>query len=274
MSSLWYNDITMCWGAAKRGGSRGTLQNGAAKRRVGQMKTLVVVVSIMVLVLAPHCRADTTSGYVKGAHTMKVNGCVKMALHVEAHGTHSCATKSVLTINSFNDIVRNVDSVASGVDAFMVVFDYDSLRVVEYGLTWPAEWGSASTFCCVPNNVTTGTIINPGDGIAIAWTGDPLCRIPNDRPGGNTPPFWVTSYLYFAPTGPGQIVIKDVPAVGLPEVQSCDNESPVYTCVNHVYFGGVLMTLTSLYDGELCSGYCEHPSVEPTTWGSVKSIFR
>jgi hypothetical protein len=235
------------------------------------MKAIAVALSIMVFVFVPHCRAGTMSRYVEGASATGVNGNVKMALHMASHGAYSC--KNLPVISTFSDIRRNLDSFAGEADVFMVVFDYDSLRVVEYGLTWPAEWGSASTNVCVPNALTVGGITYPGDGVAIGWT-YPECRIPEGHPGGNTRPFWVTSFSWLFPTGAGEIVIKDNPMSGNSGVESCgDPASRVYTCVSHVYDGGILMP-TGLYDGLPRFGNCAAASVGgpglPTATGRLR----
>jgi hypothetical protein len=240
------------------------------------MRATAIALLIAVCALATYCWAGSTGSFVPATDTTVVNGHVKMALHLAPHGVHTC-TENPVSIGSFGAIVRNLDGFEVGVDAFMVVFDYDSLRVVEYGLNWPAEWGSASTFCCVPNNLTIGMIINPCDGISISWYGEPLCRVSNDHAGGNTPPFFVTSYSYLVPTGAGEIVIKDDPdlvnpPMGVIGVSSC-GESAIFSYVSRVYDAGILLP-NGPYDGSPRNGACGHPSVEPTSWGSIKSMFR
>jgi hypothetical protein len=240
------------------------------------MKASVIVLSIIVLMLASQGWAGSTKSLVPDTDTTKVNGHFKLALHVERHGTHTCSAKNALTIASFDDIVRNLDTFdGAGIDAFLVVFDYDSITSVEYGLSWPAEWGSAESFVCVPNNLSIGSIVNPGDGMIFSWTGDPSCRIPNGQPGGNTAPFFVTSFTYVVPTGAGEIVIRDDPDFenpptfdGKTAVTSCGGDStriPSYP--EYVYDAGIQMP-TGIYEGP------PRFATEPSTWGAIKSIFK
>jgi hypothetical protein len=230
------------------------------------MKASVIVLSIIVLILASQCLAGSAKSLIPDTDTTKINGHVKFALHLAPHGTYTCKKQPTISIQG--DIVNNLDAFSAGVDAFMVVFDYDSLKVVEWGLSWPSEWGSASTFICVANPISVGGIVNPGDGIAISW-GDPACRIPNGLPGGNTAPFFIPAYSYLIPTGTGQIEIWDDPPTTSIGVSSCGDESQaVYSYVMHVYYAGILMSGGGIYDGGPTH------ATEPTTWGAIKSVFK
>jgi hypothetical protein len=190
-----------------------------------RMAMRLVPVMILVLVLPCYLAAGA-------------NDNVKFALHLAPHGTYTCKSQPV--INSFGDLVREIDTIPQdGLDVFLVVFDYDSLTVVEYGLTWPSDWGTASTHVCIANSLVVGSIVNPGDGMAFAWIGA-TCKIPSDRPGGNTPPFFVTSYSWMLPTGPGEIRMKDDPPTQEIGVVECRSEElRGYEYVTHVYDAAV-----------------------------------
>ena len=235
------------------------------------MKAIAIGVSIMFLALAAQVSAGDSPGMFGDSKADGVNSNVKFALHLVTHGVHTC-TKNVVSLSSFDQIVRNIDTWGGdGIDAFMVVFDYDSLSLVEYGLDWPADWGTASTFVCVSGAITVGGISNPGDGIAIAWPVDDSyvgCKIPNGAPGGNTAPFFVSSFSWLAPSASvaGLIELIPDPATNTMGVVECRSPSELrgYQEASFLYDGTTLQTAP---DGHV-------PAVEPSTWGSIKSMFK
>jgi hypothetical protein len=228
----------------------------------------------MIVALATQVSAGDGKGYFGDSKLTGVNSTVKFALHLVSHGTHTC-TKNVLSITSFDQIVRDLDTwnpdpSTGGVDAFLVVFDYDSLSMVEYGLTWPSDWSTASTFVCVSGAISVGGIVNPGDGIAMAWNAEGTgCKIPTGHSGGNTAPFFVTSYTWLMPstTVGGLIEFIPDPATNDMGVVECTfpEELRGFQSVSYVYDAGTL---------QVTDPPGHEPAVEPTTWGSIKSMFK
>jgi hypothetical protein len=186
---------------------------------------------MLALLLTSHLAAGVRSDYGASTDTSRVNGHVKMALHVRQHAK-GC---SGVTLGGFDDIVWSLptwstDPSTGGIDVFLVVFDYDSLSGIEYGLSWPPEWGSASTRSCIPDPVSAGTIIEPGDGMTLLWeTG---CKIPLGWPGGNTAPFLLAACTWLMPTGPGWIRVTENPASMSDGVFDCG--SPDYRGYEYV----------------------------------------
>ena len=228
------------------------------------MKATAIVISMIIFALAAQCWAGDNRGYFRDA-SGPANANIKFALHLVAHGTNGCGGKStpLPVISTFGDIVRRVDTVPADLDVFTVVFDYDSLSTVEYGLTWPAAWGSASTLVCVSGALKVGGIINPGDGMAFAWAWDTACKIPQDgRPGGNTPPFFVTSYSWLGPTTAGAIeFIKNPTTQNIGVVECRDDQNRSYEEVYMAYFAAIQQAPDST-------------AVEPTSWGAIKAMFK
>ena len=234
------------------------------------MKATAMVLSIMVFLAAAQCWAGDSKHRVFDSTTRgRTNMSVKFALHLEAHGVKGCGGKTspLPVIGSFLDIQRTATSIPTdGFDVFLVVFDYDSLSFVEYGMTWPSAWGSASTKVCVENPIPVGTINDPGTGMAIAWDFATACKIPSDHPGGSTPPFFVPSYSWIAPTGDGEFVLMENPTTGDYGVVDCAVEDwREYTAVTYVYDAGVNVTP---YDGP------PRTATETTSWGAIKALFK
>jgi len=185
------------------------------------MKVTTVLLPILVFTLMSQCCAGGGKAYLDEGGSWYANPNVKMALHLIQH-TGSC--KGV-TLNTSTDIVSELgtwstDPSTGGIDAFLVVFDYDSITGIEYGLSWPGDWGTASTKVCLANPIAIGGITNPGDGISISWAGA-TCKIPSNKPGGNSAPFLLATSTWVMPTGAGDIWIRYNFATGLLGVKNC-----------------------------------------------------
>jgi hypothetical protein len=234
------------------------------------MKATAILIVMLMFVLAAQGWAGDSRRYVGDTQATpgQVNKNTKMALHLIQH-SGSC--KGV-TISSRADIVKNLDTWSTdpstgGIDAFLVVFDYDSITGIEYGLSWPSEWGTASTKICIPSPISVGGIVNPGDGISISWVGA-TCKIPSNHGGADAPFLLVASTWVIPSVGGGEIVIKDNPPTGATVVQSCrDGEFRGPESVDSVFDAGALMP-TGLYEGP------PRFATEPSTWGSIKAMFK
>jgi uncharacterized repeat protein (TIGR01451 family) len=92
----------------------------------------------------------------------------KVAIHVVADGT-SC--KSLPSFDYCASI--NTTYIGTGdVDIIPVFFDLVNYSAVEFGLSWPPDWGTCSFVPCGTGTVL-GSICNPGDGIVMVW---PTCQ--------------------------------------------------------------------------------------------------
>lgn len=90
------------------------------------------------------------------------------AIHVVAHGT-SC--KSLPALDSC-DLINTAYIGMGDVDVIPAFYWLDSYTAVEFGLSWPADWGTCSFVPC-GTGVVLGSICNPGDGIIKLW---PTCQ--------------------------------------------------------------------------------------------------
>lgn len=86
------------------------------------------------------------------------------AVHVVAHGT-SC--KSLPPLDSC-DLINTAYIGTGDVDIIPVFYYLAPYTAVEFGLSWPADWGSCSFVPCGTGTVL-GSIRNPGDGIIKFW---------------------------------------------------------------------------------------------------------
>jgi uncharacterized repeat protein (TIGR01451 family) len=95
------------------------------------------------------------------------NPYFKVAVHVQPHQAGLTCETGLPAISGCEDIVPTYPG-CGDVDAFVVFFGLVGYRLVEYGLDWPPEWGSGQTTTC--GDLVIGDIVNPGDGLTIAWT--------------------------------------------------------------------------------------------------------
>ncbi len=227
---------------------------------------------VLVLLLALACWAGDAKRYVHDTQAADVNAGYKMALHLSAHGTNSCGgakAPPLPPLTSRDDIVSTwltdpTEGSPVDLDVFLVVFQYDSLALVEYGLNWPAAWGSAwaTSKCLAP--IAVGDIINPGDGMALAW-GSPACWRTQ---------FFIPAYTWLTATSKGRIEIRDFPDTlnGVPMGGSDNNGIIVCGGSTYDYPESVFFAYVGTD-----SGPYEGPPLyetEPSTWGAIKSIFR
>ena len=132
------------------------------------------------------------------------NSYHKVAVHVIPHGVNC---KSLPGFARCSDI-RTSYAGTGDIDVVPVFFDLKGCLVAEFGLTWPAEWGSCAYVSCI-EGVAVGGIVSPGDGVATAWQ---ECR--ND---------WSISpgYGWLDATGPGRVSLVPNPKTNWIGVVDC-----------------------------------------------------
>jgi hypothetical protein len=135
------------------------------------------------------------------------NAAHKLAIHVKAHPT-SC-TKAYPTITDCTEIVTTWAQ-CGDFDAMPVFFNLSDYTVVEFALTWPAEWGSTSWVRC-KGELAVGGILYAGEGTAIAWT---TCQY-----GWSMLP----GYAWLAATGPGMVQAIPNPATAMYGTVDCSD---------------------------------------------------
>ncbi|MFZ1945947.1 MAG: hypothetical protein WAW06_00180, partial [bacterium] len=145
-----------------------------------------------------------------------VNPMCKIALHLVPGGIFGCSQPPVF--DELDDVNRiwSASPIGSFLQVFLVVFDYDSLSVLEFGLDWPADWGSASFHAC-SSPIQVGSIASPGDGVVLAYT---PCQVSAAR-GGARPRFWPTCWVWLMPRSNGEIGIIRSPQSDYLGVTDC-----------------------------------------------------
>jgi len=178
------------------------------------------------------------------------NPANKIAIHLKAHPT-SC-TKAYPAFTNCSQIVFTWMNLGD-VDAMPVFYDMVGYTVTEFGLTWPAAWGSMSWVRC-KGELAVGTILNPGDGTSIAWT---TCQVGwGIAPGAG----WLIA------TEPGMVCPIPYFATGDYGVVDCSpSPGPYYDYPVTVSCGGV---------GMVGDDPCRAVATESSTWGEIKSMFR
>lgn len=176
------------------------------------------------------------------------NQYLKVVLHVEAHETRSCS-KNMPSITGRADFERMWDTYTD-VDIFFVVFSYDSLTGVEFGLKWPQAWGSA--FTCHCGDLAIGSIADPGDGMSMTWQ---TCQTPDARP-----QYWPVAWTWLSPTSDGEVEIT-------PHFLSTSDCAFVETEPESIFNAGLNV---DPYEGPPGGGV----ATVPVTWGAVKAMFK
>jgi hypothetical protein len=128
----------------------------------------------------------------------------KVALHVVPHGV-DC--KSLPAFARCADITTSYAGTGD-IDVVPVFFDLKECLALEFGLTWPPEWGTCAYVSCI-EGVAVGGIVNPGDALATAWHD---CRTD-----------WSISpgYGWIDATGPGRLSLVPSPKTNWIGVVNC-----------------------------------------------------
>jgi hypothetical protein len=176
------------------------------------------------------------------------NQNLKVALHVRAHETRTCS-KNMPYINGRADLERVWDAYTD-VDVFFVVFSYDSLTGVQFGLRWPQDWGSAFTSHC--GDLAIGSIRDPGDGLSLTWQ---TCQTAHDRPR-----YWPVAWAWLSPASDGEVSVT----------------SHFLTVADCAFLES---EPESIFNAGLNVDPYEGPpngrvATVPATWGAVKAMFR
>jgi hypothetical protein len=212
-----------------------------------------VVVSILIIAMASVCFASNSRGYRTGDATQLEP---KMALHIQAHNAkQGCG--NLPGFSTFDDIVRQVTG-AGDYDIFMVLFDFGAgFQGAEYGLIWPAGWGSGATTHCA--DFAIGDIVDPFDAISMTWS---TCQ--------SSLTYAPIAWTWVTAAGAGEIKITWRPGSTEPPViapflgiTDCTVEAKEWD-TNYVYYAGVDVVP---FDGPW-------EATEPTTWGGIKAMFR
>jgi hypothetical protein len=131
------------------------------------------------------------------------NPVAKVAVHVRVHNAKAGCNYG--TIEGCHDIVNTVYS--ESVDAFPVFFNLTEYTGVEYGMTWPASFGSGAWHNCA--DFAVGDIRWPGDGASNTWAN---CRTGVAVPG----------YIWLYAVASGMVCVCPNPATGRVFVIDCD----------------------------------------------------
>jgi len=201
------------------------------------MMKAICMVAVLLVFLVSACRAGDED--------------VKVAIHVQAH--HADQTcENLPALEGCGDFVTTYSG-CGDIDVFTVFFDFEGLRVTEWALDWPAEWGSGITTHC--GLLSINDIIMPGDWISLAW-GD--CQ-----PG----PTKISAWTLLDANTPGRVDPIPRPVYGtLPPflgILDCDFMEVDVICV----FGAGVC-------GDFGDDPCGPSAAEPTTWGGIKNMFR
>ena len=204
-------------------------------------RTVILVCALMIVIILPSVADD--------------NRDCKFGLHVVTYGTTSCKATKLPVITDTLDLDRDWDTYQS-IDVWLVVFDYDSVTNVEFGVTWPSAWGTSYYTIACGADLSIGDIKNPGDGLSLSWT---TCQ----RPGVQQLTPWPVAFFDLTPTSDGHIELTTNPTTHGWGLVNCGPEGGRFQHPPNITFNA-------------CVGIgCEpRRPTDPTTWGAIKAMFR
>jgi hypothetical protein len=203
------------------------------------MKKVLVIALALTLVI--------TAAAIAG---QGMNPLTKIGIHARAHG----ACKTLPTFPACSSIITAIPALNADIDVIPVLFDITQYTVAEFGMTWPAEWGTGSWSRCL-GNIAIGTIHNPGEGTAISWS---VCMYAwSVAPG----------FLWIFPSSAGIVTPIPNPATGDMGVVDC---TP--TGVGGPYYDHPMCIFSAGFPAG--DDPCEETAVEQSTWGSIKGMFK
>jgi hypothetical protein len=147
---------------------------------------------------------------------------VKIAVHVMAHAPGP--TKAPVFTKS-GQIVPSYPGTGE-IDFIPVIYNLDGYLRLEFGLTWPEEWGSCQ-FTVSAGDIWAGGITEPGEGIMIGW--------------GSCQRTWSVSAGYgrLVATGPGRICPIPNPTSRRLGTVNCASPEAAFDSAQGVYCAGV-----------------------------------
>lgn len=174
----------------------------------------------------------------------------KAALHIAPHEERTCEAgwPEIADCTEINTVFPGCDDF----DVFPVFFDLAEARRLEYGLSWPAQWGDCVFMSCAGDH-TTGSIVSTGDGIAHEWDQCHQAEVV------------VTGYAWFSsPVAPGQLILIPNPQTGFLGATDCDG-------TRDFAIGLAVSGVCGIPGDNPCDCGC---ASEPRTWSELKSMFR
>jgi hypothetical protein len=186
------------------------------------MRRLLLLVAVVML-------AAVSSAWAGANPTWKV------ALHVQNHNSkQSCSNLPALA--GCQDIVTTYAG-CTDVDVFVVIYDMNEYLGADFGLDWPAEWGSAAFTHCADLGI--GDIIDPGDGAALAWA---TCQYSTIKP---------IAWVWLFPTAAGNVDI--IPS-------SLSEALVIYDC------SYIEEAPAAVYSAGICGAPGDDPCRYPRVW--------
>lgn len=172
----------------------------------------------------------------------------KVAVHVLAHETRACS-KNFPTISSCEDIVTEFQG-CGDIDVFPVFYELAGVTGIEYGLTWPEEWGSCVYTKCA-GDFSIGDVVGPGDGLAQAWDDCQELSVV------------IAGFGWLAAADSGMVYMVSNPRTGSLGTADCDfvEDAPIDTVAAGV--GG-------MSGDDPCETFLDRGA---NSWGEIKDLF-
>jgi uncharacterized repeat protein (TIGR01451 family) len=172
----------------------------------------------------------------------------KVAVHVMEHDAHRTCASGLPAITACRDINTTLE--AYSLDAFPVFFDMTEYLGLEYGLAWCDSGPCEDALFTSCSDLAIGDIEQSGDGISQTWFS---CQ------SGPAVPGWAWIYA----SGPSLVCTVPHPVSFSLSVLGCSEDLGTPMCN---FCAGVY--------GEIGDDPCQPTSVQPTSWGAIKAMFR
>ncbi len=199
------------------------------------IKTLVIVTCVMFCMTA-----EVFAGS---------NADAKVAVHVLPYDCQRACNRKFPEIAGACDIQTTHEG-CGDIDFFPVFYNLTGYRGFEYGVVWPGGYSCVYTVCSYTH---IGDIMWSGDGTAQCWAD---CR---------QDPVVIPGWGWITVDGPGQVCVVPNPMSGEIVIGDCDIQ---------------LDTVRTSFCAGVCGATGDDPckfvdqATVPTTWGSIKGIFR
>jgi uncharacterized repeat protein (TIGR01451 family) len=183
----------------------------------------------------------------------------KIAVHIRAHPT--ACTKGYPAFANCASVTYTYEG-GGDIDAFPVFYDLSGYIVTECGMTWPeAVWGSGSWTLC-KGDLSIGSITHSAQnplqdatcGVVIAWS---TCQ---------STLMVAPGFVWLAATTPARICPAPSGNGGAWGIVDC-RQDPIYWIAGAAFCAGVL----GMAGDDPCPPLTR---VQPTTWGSIKAMFK